>query len=231
MRDDARKLWTARAPSPHVGKPYGRKDLKIVKKWFVETKATNQRGLPPVPRESETRGRSYGAGSRWEGPARLKPRTSDSYRQLIENHLMPGLGSHPLRQLSPEQVQSLLNERAVGRQPRTVVHIHACLRVAQRDAKRWHLVARNVATRDYVELAPAPEAEIQPFTPAQATASLLPLRASGGSFACAAPPPTYHCGPRTSPACISQTKPWPSRTEFARHAQDFLSYPRASLLS
>ena len=82
---------------------------------------------------------------------------------------MPGLASHPLRQLSPEQVQSLLNERGVGRQPGTVVHIHACLRVALRDAKRWHLVACKVETRDYVELAPAPEAEIQPFTPARAT--------------------------------------------------------------
>jgi hypothetical protein len=95
--DDALQLWTARVPSSRRQADGRRsRDLKIVKKWFVETKATIERGLPPEPRESETLGAFL--------------------RHWIE--------------------VSLLNERRVGRQPRTVVHIQACLRVAQRDAKR-----------------------------------------------------------------------------------------------
>jgi hypothetical protein len=80
--DDARQLWTARVPSPHGSKPYVRrsKDLKVVKKWFAETKATIERGLPPEPRASETLGAFL---RRWIEVARprLKPRTYASYRQ------------------------------------------------------------------------------------------------------------------------------------------------------
>ncbi len=179
--DEARQLWTARVSNPDGGKSLVKRsrDLKVIKKWFAETKTTIERGLPPEPSTSETVAAFL---RRWIEVAkpRLKPRTYASYKQLIENHLVPALGKRPLRHLSPEHVQAFLNERGKGRKPRTMVHIHACLRVALRDAMRWGLVTRNVADRNYVELPPAPEAEIYPFTPAQAMRFLA--AAEGGRY-------------------------------------------------
>jgi integrase len=60
---------------------------------------------------------------------------------------MPGLGRHQLSELSPQHVQTYLNEKQQsGLSARTVQYHQAVLRVALNQALRWGLVMRNVAS-------------------------------------------------------------------------------------
>jgi len=131
--------------------------------------------------------------------ANVRPSTLASYTWLVKKHLMPGLGRFSLAKLSPQQLQTFLNDRLKsGRQPlprrrkadakpetpkapanpaltpRTVQHMHATLRAALDQAEKWGLVARNVA-----RLVDAPRVrrpEVQPLTPEQAKSLLAAVR-------------------------------------------------------
>ncbi len=62
---------------------------------------------------------------------KLKASTYRSYEQLIRVHITPALGRHLLAKLTPQQVQSFLNDEAAsGLSPRTVQYLHALLRSA-----------------------------------------------------------------------------------------------------
>jgi integrase len=80
-------------------------------------------------------------------PARVRPRTLNSYRSIIRMHLVPNIGSRRLDQLMPEHLeqtyQALL---ASGRSPATVLRIHRMLHRALKIALQRDRVARNVAT-------------------------------------------------------------------------------------
>jgi integrase len=97
----------------------------------------------------------------------IRPRTYQSYELQVRVHLSPGLGHLPLTRLSPQQVQQFLNAKAAaGLSPRSVAIIRAVLRLALRQAERWGMVSRNVAT-----LVAAPRVirrEIRPLDPDQA---------------------------------------------------------------
>ncbi len=75
----------------------------------------------------------------------IKPRTWQRYRELVQLHIIPTLGSVTLSKLTAQQVQNLyaakLNE---GLSSTTVHHIHAVLHRALAAALRLGLVARNV---------------------------------------------------------------------------------------
>src|SRR5438034_1680572 len=78
-----------------------------------------------------------------------------SYRDIIRLHLIPALGSIPLRRLSPLDAQgyytSKLNGDATPKQqplsPSTVRKHHAILHVALEHAVQWGLLAANVCDR------------------------------------------------------------------------------------
>jgi integrase len=54
------------------------------------------------------------------------------YEQMLRIHIVPELGRIPLKELTPAQVQHLLNRKSKsGLAPRTVGHIRAVLRDAQ----------------------------------------------------------------------------------------------------
>ena len=167
--DKGKQLWTARVTDPETGKRVSKsaKQAKLVKAWFEEQKSAVARGLPTEPSRSETLAEFLPRWLELASP-RLKPRTVISYEQLIHNHLIPELGRHRLRRLTPQHVQAFINERGHERSARTVMHIHACLQVALRDAMRWGLIARNVASKDFVTLPRVVEAEIHPFIPTEA---------------------------------------------------------------
>lgn len=97
----------------------------------------------------------------------VRPSTYASYEALVRLHLVPGLGKIPLARLSPQHVQTLLNQkRDKGLSPRRVQYLRAVLRNALNQALRWGLVGRNAAA-----LANPPKMEryqIQPWTPEQA---------------------------------------------------------------
>lgn len=67
------------------------------------------------------------------------------YRQVVNTHLIPALGSTKLDKLTARQVQRFLTGLKGRVKPATVVKIHGVLRVALSDAERMDLVPRNVA--------------------------------------------------------------------------------------
>jgi len=76
----------------------------------------------------------------------VRPATLVSYRGHCRNHLIPPFGTIPLSDLTPEQVQRLLNDKlAAGLAPRTVRQTLMVLRAALGHAVRRGLVARNPA--------------------------------------------------------------------------------------
>jgi len=85
--------------------------------------------------------------------ANCSPRTADSYRSEIRNHISPSLGAIPLTQLRPEHIQSYyakaLSEGRIdgkgGLSARTVLYQHRILSEALSHAVRIGLLVRNVA--------------------------------------------------------------------------------------
>ncbi len=82
----------------------------------------------------------------------LRPSTWDSYRRRIVQHMVPRLGTVPLRRLRPEHLESLYAELllngklpGVGLDPKSVLEVHIIIRKALADALRRGLVVRNVA--------------------------------------------------------------------------------------
>ena len=78
---------------------------------------------------------------------RIRPRTLESYRQIVTGHLIPAMGNKKLAKLTPVNVQKYLNEKlASGLSKRTVTYHRAILRRALNDAVRHGHVTRNVVT-------------------------------------------------------------------------------------
>ena len=99
----------------------------------------------------------------------VRPKTYDSYAQLVRLYLKPDLGHHPLRKLAPQHVQAMMAARtAAGLSPRTVHYVRAVLRRALGQALKWGLVSRNVAT--LVDPPRAAKKPVAPLTAEQARA-------------------------------------------------------------
>ena len=77
--------------------------------------------------------------------------TWDGYRRKLERHVLPSLGSVPIRRLRPHHLERLYDEKlhppTGGRPlaPKTVLEIHLIIRGALNDAVRRGIVTRNVA--------------------------------------------------------------------------------------
>ena len=97
----------------------------------------------------------------------MRPKTYQSYAELVRLHLEPSLGRIRLSRLPPRDVRKLINSKLnAGLSPRRVQYIHAVLRKALSQAEKDGSVARNVS-----KLADAPkveQAEISPFDPNEA---------------------------------------------------------------
>jgi len=98
---------------------------------------------------------------------RVREWTFAGYEVHVRRHLKPALGRIPLDKLTPQHVQSLLNQKLrEGLSPRSVRYIRGTLRTALNEAVRWGLISRNAAA-----LVDGPRVErfrIQPFTPDEA---------------------------------------------------------------
>lgn len=78
-------------------------------------------------------------------------KTYERYAEIVEKHLIPALGHHPLAKLQPLQIQAyytqaLENGRRDGRgglSAQTVLHHHRLLHAALKQAVKWQLLARN----------------------------------------------------------------------------------------
>jgi integrase len=93
------------------------------------------------------------------------------YEQMLRIHIVPELGRIPLKELTPAQVQHLLNKKSKsGLAPRTVGHIRAVLRDALNQALRWGLVTRNAAA--LAEPPRQPKSLVHPLSAEQSRAFL-----------------------------------------------------------
>jgi hypothetical protein len=71
----------------------------------------------------------------------LKPKTLNTYRYLIENHIKPDLGKIKLVQIKPEDLQSLYARKLdSGLSPKTVKHIHSLIRRTLNQALQWNII-------------------------------------------------------------------------------------------
>jgi integrase len=96
-----------------------------------------------------------------------RPRTYEGYSIIVRRHITPTLGRISLAKLTPQQVQTFLNERlSSGLSGRTVQHIRTVLRTALNQAVRWGLIVRNAAA--LTEPPRIENYEIQPITPEEA---------------------------------------------------------------
>jgi len=99
--------------------------------------------------------------------ANCAPRTLDSYRSEIENHIIPSLGAIPLTELRPQHLQAhyaktLSHGRIDGKgglSPRTVQYQHRILSESLSHAVKMGLLVRNVA-----ELVDAPRPKRRAMT-------------------------------------------------------------------
>ena len=84
---------------------------------------------------------------------RVAPSTLERYRQIVEQHLVPALGGHRLRELRPQHIDAAYAgfRRRDGRgselSPKTVFEHHAVLRAALNRAVKKGLLARNPVQR------------------------------------------------------------------------------------
>ncbi len=129
-----------------------------------------EKGLPVVG-EKQTVGEFLADWlENWVKPT-VKPKTYSSYDDTVRLHLKPSLGRVPLAKLTPQHVQSMLNERLhSGLSARTVAYIRMILGIAFGRALKLGFIQRNV-----VRLVDRPNVtrhEIRPLTAAQARSLL-----------------------------------------------------------
>lgn len=97
----------------------------------------------------------------------VAPRTYERYEIIVRNHLIPRLGSIPLKDLSPAHIvkaQTYWREsgRVVGKgglSPRSCLHNHRVLRQSLDHAVKWRLLAVNPV--DSVDAPKVPRAEVE----------------------------------------------------------------------
>jgi integrase len=123
---------------------YGRTRAEVVKK-LAGAQRTQDDGLP-LPAERLTVGAFLDRWLKSVKPA-LRPNTYRRYEQFARLHISPALGRISLAKLTPDQLQGLYASKLeAGLSPTTVRHIHAAAHKALKQATRWGLVVRNVAS-------------------------------------------------------------------------------------
>jgi integrase len=83
--------------------------------------------------------------------ATVRPSSFRAYKQHVECHICPHLGSVPLQKLSGAQINALYAKLALtgkqngksGLSPLSIRHVHATLHRALKDAVRWERITRN----------------------------------------------------------------------------------------
>lgn len=114
---------------------------------------------------------------RWVAEVRgIRPTTRSGYAAAVQYHLVPNIGHVRLFDLSPMDVESLLTRLAPTMSPKMLRNVHAVLRRALTHAVRFGLVARNVASRDYIDAPSAIPAEPEAFTRDEVRALLDALK-------------------------------------------------------
>ena len=117
--------------------------------------------------------------------ATVRPSTFRSYRQHVECHICPQLGSVPLQKLSGAQINALYATLALcdkkdgrsGLSALTIRHVHAVLHRALKDAVRWkHLTRSSIEAADPPRIKGDGTRELKTWSAAQVKAFLEETR-------------------------------------------------------
>lgn len=76
----------------------------------------------------------------------LRPKTLYQYSQTVHNHIKPNLGQKKLKDLRPDQIQNLYNQKSELLSDHSVRIIHSVLHVALNQAVRWGVIPANPAS-------------------------------------------------------------------------------------
>jgi integrase len=108
----------------------------------------------------------------------VKPITHDSYKMLVDKHVVPALGNVTLSKLTPAHLQGFYRSKLDSDlSPRTVQYIHVVVHRALKQALRWGLVTRNVA--EAVDPPRVPKKDFTPLSPEQARTFLEAANEAG----------------------------------------------------
>ncbi len=142
----------------------GRTKEDVAKRLRAALNARDSGSLPAPARETVG---TYLAGWLAGAEATVRPRTRDSYRQIVRTHLIPRLGRIAITKLGPQQVQRMYGDLlAAGLSPKTIGNVHGVLHRALQQAFRWRLLPTNVA--DLVDPPRVPRREMKALSPDQA---------------------------------------------------------------
>jgi integrase len=173
-RKDGR--WTAVVTLGYFGGKRKRKAIYGVTRTEVKDRIARllndkQSGLPIVGEKQRVGDFLADWLETWVRPT-VKPKTFSSYADTVRLHLSPALCHIRLSRLTPQHVQTMLNERLrSGLSPRTVGYVRSILSIALARALKLGLVQRNV-----VQLVDRPNIarhEIRPLSVEESRALLL----------------------------------------------------------
>lgn len=115
--------------------------------------------------------------ARWLEQVKLKnkPRTYESYRQVVKAHIIPCVGTVMLSALRPDHVQALVSQVSKGdKAPRTVDYARSVLSRALNQAIKWRLILFNPAA--VVDSPRAAPRKVEPLTREEAQQFLAALK-------------------------------------------------------
>lgn len=115
----------------------------------------------------------------WLPAMSLRPSTLDSYRSMIERHILPTLGSVRLQNVDAPRLNALYRELAPGESdrkglsPKSIRNVHVVLHKALGDAVKWNMIVRNPAA--YADPPRGRRTEMSYWTPEQVRSFLVSL--------------------------------------------------------
>jgi len=105
----------------------------------------------------------------------VRPKTYEQYKQIVTSHIVPILGRIKLKDVRPDHIQSLYNNKLKsGTSNRTVRMIHSVLHVSLAQALKMGLIGRNPA--DAVTRPKLVKKEMKTLTDTQVQTLLLAVR-------------------------------------------------------
>lgn len=113
-----------------------------------------------------------------EGQPGLAYNTFKRYRSIATKHLIPAFDKFPLKALTSEHIQKMIDDKAKTLKPRTVFHVRAVLRNALADAVHKGLIEKNPAEgRRTIKLPRIPDKEPVPWGKAERAKFLKVIKA------------------------------------------------------
>jgi integrase len=100
----------------------------------------------------------------------LEPKTQTGYTQLLNTHLLPEFSNTPIRNITPQRVQTFISQLSRRREPGTVRNVYACLRNCLNTAVRLRMLPSNPCAARAVKLPRSHREEMLFLTPQEITA-------------------------------------------------------------